>query len=82
MRSETHGLRHGLQDIARFAGSEQMQKLQAQADGLGWDRPPLRGWTRKCRNTRPRPMAWARIGRPFGAERANVETPVHGQSPP
>src|SRR6266568_6693396 len=23
----------------------------AQADGLGWDRPPLRDWTRKCRNS-------------------------------
>jgi hypothetical protein len=57
MRSEPHGLRHGLQDVARFAGSERKRVFLAQAISL----KAFRGRVHeagKCRNSR------ARAGRP------------------
>ena len=55
MRSESHGLRRGLEDIARFAGSE--GRIRA-ADTRMQHILALMGR-----------LAWTGIGRPFGAGR-------------
>jgi hypothetical protein len=63
-RTFSHGLRRGLQDIARFAGSEPRIHTKL---------PNPFVW--KSRNSRPRPLAWAGIG--SGWRKRSDVRPIH-----